>query len=92
MEASTLMIPDFMNLRFDFPEENKIKWRFDRGKCFAHEGVNRLGVIDRYECGVLYRIQCGLEAFKIDHRFSPGIDKCLMHLNGDCSGTVEFTL
>ncbi len=56
-EASKLMIPDFMNATFSFPEENKMEWVFTQGKCFAYAGVKRLGVIDKYECGVMHRIK-----------------------------------
>ena len=90
IEASKLMIPDFMNVRFSFSEENKMTWVFNQGKCFAYEGINRLGAIDKYECGVLYRIKCWLEELEIEYRFSPEIDKCIMHFNGDCSGNIKL--
>ena len=90
IEAAKLMIPDFMNIRFSFPEENKMTWGFNQGKCFAYEGVNRVGAIDKYECGVLYRIKCWLEELGIEHKFSPEIDRCHMHQKGDCSGYIQL--
>ena len=88
--ASQFMIPDFMNVTFSYPEENKLAWAFDQGKCFAYAGIKRIGVIDKYECGVLYRIKCWLEELGINHRFNPEIGRCLMHHRGHCSGEVEF--
>jgi hypothetical protein len=90
IEATKLMIPDFMNVRFGFSEENKMTWVFNQGKCFAYEGVRRLGAIDKYECGVLYRIKCWLEELGIEHKFFPEIDGCHMHHNGDCSGYIQL--
>ena len=88
MEASKLMIPDFMSVTFSFPEKNKMTWVFDQGKCFAYEGIKKLGAIDKYECGVLYRIRCWLEALEIENKFDPEIDKCSMHFNGKCAGVI----
>lgn len=89
-EAAKLMIPDFMNVRFSFPGENTMAWTFGRGKCFAYAGIKRLGAIDAYECGVLYRVQCWLDAMGIENRFDPVVDKCRMHHNGKCSGTITL--
>lgn len=87
-EASKLMVPDFMNVSFHFPENNMMAWVFDSGKCFAYKGIKKLGVIDTYECGVLFRIRCWLEALEIENKFIPEIGKCGMHFNGKCSGEI----
>ncbi len=87
-EAANLMVPDFMNARFGFPEENQMTWSFNQGKCFAYEGIKRLGAIDRYECGVLYRIRCWLDALDIENQFEPEIGKCNLHFNGKCAGEI----
>jgi hypothetical protein len=55
-EASKLMIPEFMNVTFDYQDNNKVTWRFNQGKCFAYLGIKKLGAIENYDCGVLYRI------------------------------------
>jgi hypothetical protein len=90
IEASKLMIPDFMNVKFSFPEENKMTWEFDNGKCFAYAGVKRLGVIGQYECGPLYRIKCWLQGFRIKYKFNPEIEGCIMPLNGNCFGEIQL--
>lgn len=89
-EISKLMIPDFMNVRFAYSEGSNMTWEFNQEKCFAYEGAKRLGAIDSYECGVLYRIKCWLEELEIAYKFSPEIDKCIMHHSGNCSGNIQL--
>jgi len=84
------MIPDFMNVRLSFPEENQMAWEFYQTKCFAYLSVKRLGVIDKYECGPLYRIKCWLKEFNIKYEFNPEIEGCIIPLNGTCSGKIEL--
>ena len=91
-EAANLMIPDFMNVKFAFPEINKMVWEFNQNQCFAYTGIKRLGVIEQYECGVLYRIKCWLDELGIKHRFIPEIGKCHMHVYGSCSGEIQLFL
>lgn len=91
-KASSFIIPDFMNVTFGYSEHNKITWEFAKEKCFAYVGVKRLGVIDKYECGVLYRIKCWLEALGINYKFAPESDLCLMHHKGYCSGEIQLFL
>lgn len=89
-ESSKVMIPDFMNVTFSFPEKNRITWEFNHGKCFAYDGVSRLGVIDKYDCDVLYRIKCWFEEFNIKYSFEPEIGRCIMPLKGSCSGKIQL--
>jgi len=91
-EASRIMIPDFMNVTFHFPENNKMTWDFNQQKCFAYKGIKTIGFIDKYECGVLYRIECWLQELGIKHRFYPEIDRCHMHHSGECSGNIQLVL
>ncbi len=89
-EASKLLIPDFMGGEFTYPKENMMAWGFNNGKCFAHAGVKMLGVIDHYECGVIFRIRCWLDELEISHQFNPEIGKCRMHISGSCSGEIQL--
>jgi len=89
-EACKLMVPEFMNVSFSFPGENRLAWVFNHQKCFAYEGIKKLGAIDKYECGVLYRIKCWLDALEIENKFDPEIDKCNMHFNGNCAGKITL--
>lgn len=88
--AARIVIPDFMGVDFSFPGPNQMAWQFAEKNCFAYKGVKRLGVIDQYECGVLYRISCWLDVLGIAHSFSPGIGNCLMHTRGQCNGKIEL--
>jgi hypothetical protein len=88
--AAHFMIPDFMNGSFDFPEKNKMTWQFIENACFAFKGIKRLNAIADYECGVLYRIKCWIEALGAKCKFNPEVDRCIMHYAGNCSGDVEF--
>ncbi|BBO71423.1 hypothetical protein DSCA_53530 [Desulfosarcina alkanivorans] len=89
-EASKLMIPNFMNVIFTYPDKDKMAWEFKQDKCFAYTGIKRIGVIDKYECGVLYRIKCWLDELGIKNSFIPEIDKCHMHSSGNCSGEIQL--
>lgn len=91
-EVANLMIPDFMNAEFAFPAEDKLTWAFQQNKCFAYTGIKRLGVIEQYECGVLFRIKCWLDELGITHRFIPEIGRCHMHVKGNCSGEIQLFL
>jgi hypothetical protein len=55
------MIPGFMRVAFTYAEKDKLAWTFEPGKCFAYKGFKRMGAIEKYECGVLYRIECWLD-------------------------------
>lgn len=87
-----LFIPTFMNITLSFPKKNVLHWEFEPNNCFAYKGIKRLGAIDQYECGVIYRLECWLHCLCINHRTIPKIDKCLMLINGQCSGDIELTL
>ena len=84
--ASELCIPDFMNATMSFPGENILHWEFKPEGCFAYKGMQRIGVIDDYECGVIYRIECWIKSMGIKFDVNPKITKCLMRANARCSG------
>lgn len=89
-EAALLLIPDFMQVTFSYPEENTVSWQFTDGHCFAYTGIKRMEAIEQYECGVLYRIQCWLDELNIGHRFVPEIGRCHMQHTGTCSGIIQL--
>lgn len=89
-EAAKLMIPRFMNVSFAYPAKDRMAWTFNQGKCFAYAGIKRIGAIEDYECGVLYRIKCWLDALGVKHAFTPEIGNCQMHRSGKCAGEIEF--
>jgi hypothetical protein len=88
--AFELAAPDFMGATMSFPRENVLHWEFAPGNCFAYKGMKRMGVIDRYECGVMYRVACWIDSLGIRYDVQPDIGPCLMLAIGTCSG--DFTL
>jgi hypothetical protein len=88
--AAKLFIPPFMKANMSFREPNVLHWEFEPDNCFAYKGIKRLGAIDRYECGVIYRIECWLDSFGIRYETRPKIGGCLMHEHGQCAGDIEL--
>lgn len=88
--ASELFIPDFMNATMSFPTENVLHWEFKPKECFAYKGMKRIGVIDEYECGVIYRVACWIQSLGIKYDLNPKIKRCLMLDNTNCCG--DFSL
>ena len=72
------------------PSENSILWEWEENACFAYNGIKMLGVLDEYQCGVIYRIECWLETLGIPFEVKPKIEKCIMHTNGRCAGEFVF--
>jgi hypothetical protein len=88
--ASPLLIPAFMNITISFPKENTLRWQFEPGNCFAYKGIKRIGVIDQYECGVIYRLQCWFDSLKVRYNVTPHVLRCLMLESGLCEGEFDF--
>ncbi|HVN70545.1 MAG TPA: DUF6125 family protein [Desulfomonilia bacterium] len=81
---------DFMSFTYHFPRKNCLMWEWAGDDCFAYKGMKRLKVIDRYECGVLFRVLCWLDSLGIRYEVPAGLAGCLMHTAGKCSGEVRF--
>jgi hypothetical protein len=73
ISAAELVIPDFMNAGMSFPEKNILHWEFKAKSCFAYKGMVRIGAIDQYECGVIYRLECWFDSLGIKYSVSPQI-------------------
>ncbi len=79
---------DFMDFVFDYPEENVLHWKM--GTCFAVEGMKMIGAYQEYECGVLFRVLCWLEAMGLQYEVEPEISGCLQRDGRECEGRVRF--
>ncbi|HUH65910.1 MAG TPA: DUF6125 family protein [Syntrophales bacterium] len=90
LAASHLFIPAFMNATMSFPRENTLHWEFKPGLCFAYKGIRRIGVIDKYECGVIYRLACWFDSLGMKYTVSPEVLGCLMKAGGSCQGDFIF--
>ncbi|HPI92539.1 MAG TPA: DUF6125 family protein [Deltaproteobacteria bacterium] len=81
---------DFMRFTYTFPEKNVLRWEWDGSGCFAYQGMQRMGAIDRYECGVLFRVLCWIESAGVRYAPDRELKGCRMHMEGRCAGEVRF--
>ncbi len=79
---------DFMDFVFDYPEENVLHWKM--GTCFAIEGMKMIGASEEYDCGVLYRVLCWLDAMGLKYEVEPEVSSCLQRDGLECEGKVSF--
>ncbi len=94
LDALELTLPDsiFRHIHFSSPSKDLIQWEWADGQCFAYKGIKQMGKIDGYHCGVIYRIECWLDALGIGHDMDPPIPGCLMHETGRCEGQIRVSL
>ncbi len=94
LAALELTLPDsvFKKIHFSSPSSDLIHWDWESGQCFAYKGMKQIGAIDGYRCGVMYRIECWLEALGVRYSMHPRIEGCLMHENGLCKGEIQVFL
>jgi len=89
-EASMYIVSgDFMKYKFVYPGQIVIhsEWL----SCFAYDGVKALGVIDRYECGIMDRIEAWLDALGLKWEVEPKVTSCMMHTHGKCYRDYKFS-
>lgn len=61
-------------------------------ECFAHDGVKKFGMIDKYECGILERVKGWIETVGVKYNMAPEFTGCLMHQTGACEVDFHFEL
>lgn len=81
---------EFMKFTYRVPAKNRIHGEW-LGSCFAYEGVKALGVIDRYECGIMLRIETWLDTLGIQYEVEPKVTGCMMHTDGKCFRDYRFS-
>lgn len=86
--AFTLIKGAFMKFELDFPAENTMVWNIPR--CFAHDGVKRLGLIDTYQCGIVERLFGWLEELEIQYTVENAPTGCNLHMHGKCQMVFHF--
>ena len=92
--AMELILPSSVLSRLHFSTRGGdiLHWEWEKNECFAYKGMSRMGVIDRYECGVMYRIECWIESLELKFTADPRAGKCQMHERGCCAGDYTFQL
>jgi hypothetical protein len=91
LDALEMILPDsvFDKFHITTSSNNIIHWKWESGQCFAYKGMQQIGIIDRYRCGVIYRIECWLDALGIEYSINPRIDTCIMNEKGACFGDIQ---
>ena len=89
-DAFSVLKGDFMKFNYTIPEKNRIHWEMN--KCFAFEGMKMFGVEQNYECGVIYRVCCWLDALGIKYETKPKIGQCLLYTQKKCYGDIIIKL
>ncbi len=85
-----LPVSVFNKSHFSIQSKNVLHWEWEKNECFAFKGMSRIGVIDKYECGVMYRIECWFELLGLKFTANPKLDRCQMYEKGNCSVNYEF--
>jgi hypothetical protein len=92
LESLITIMPTSVSSRFrlTYPAPNAFRWEWEKGECFAYKGLRQLGFLEDYQCGVIYRIECWLDALGIPYEVLPPTGPCIMHTRGECSGEFRF--
>lgn len=90
--AMEAILPESVLSAFSFTSSspNVIRWEWQQGRCFAYEGMKRIGLEDKYVCGVIYRIECWLDSLGVAYTVNPKVDFCIMAQTGSCTGEFVF--
>ncbi|MBM3120261.1 MAG: hypothetical protein FJ006_12095 [Chloroflexi bacterium] len=86
--ALDLVTADFMGFMCSFHSEGFIHWEMPR--CFAYNGMKKIGVIGQYQCGVLDRFEGWLDSLGIKYSVTPQVAGCMMHTEGRCFRDYRF--
>ncbi len=79
---------DFMN--FDFSLTPPGKFHMEMHQCFARDGIEKMGVLEQYECGLFDRIEGWLKSLEIDYSVTPQVKTCMMLTDGECFRNFEL--
>jgi len=92
--AMSLILPDSVVTTFhlEVKPAGSIRYRWQKNECFAYKGISRIGVISKYECGVMYRIECWMRELGLQFKANPELILCQMHETGCCEGEYLLSL
>ena len=83
-----IFVPDFMKLEIEYPGHDTQVVKIS--ECFAHKGMEKLGVLAEYECGIFERIEGWFDAMGLRYTRTPDLSRCLKYTEGACTVTVKF--
>ena len=84
------VMPKFMKFSYSFLEPDTVHVAWQSGECFAYKGIKGLGVIDRYICGVMPRVETWFDGLGLTYTATPPMTGCLMHAQGECWRRYRF--
>jgi len=87
-KAMDIATGKFMKYKYSSPAKNLIHAEWE--SCFAYEGMKGLGVANRYECGIMLRIDTWLDTLGIQYEVEPKVTGCMMHTDGRCFRDYRF--
>ena len=83
-----VFVPEFISCEIDYPAPNT--QRVLVSECFAHQGMQKAGVLSEYECGIFERIEGWFDAMGVDYKRTPDLSRCLKYRGEECRITVEL--
>ena len=89
-EGFNVVRGDFMDFDFDCSNENLL--HIETKRCFAYEGISKMGGIDGYDCGIFARVAGWFDGLGIEYEVSPPVKGCMMHTDGKCFRDFRFRL
>jgi hypothetical protein len=79
---------DFMDFTFEVAAKNVL--HITANRCFAYEGITKMGAIEGYDCGIYARMAGWLDGLGIPYEVDPPLIGCLMHASGECHRDFRF--
>ena len=80
---------DFMH--FDHELLSDTVLHFETRRCFAYEGIKRMGAIDGYDCGIFARVAGWFDGLGVSYEVAPPLQGCMMHSDGTCFRDFTFS-
>ena len=75
-----------------FLPPDALHWEWGDGERLAYQAMRQVGIIGDYVCGVMFRLECRLEASGIPYTVEPEIESRIMRETGHCRGDFTITL
>jgi hypothetical protein len=80
---------DFMHFSYDWSRNNFLHVQTDR--CFAYEGIKKIGGLDGYDCGIFARVSGWFDGLGIAYELNPPLKGCMLHRDGNCYRDFTFS-
>jgi hypothetical protein len=86
--GSKVFVPEFIDFSITYPGNDTMVTNVEH--CFAHAGMEQMGVLADYECGIFERIEGWLDAMGVKYTLTPDLSRCLKFKGEECKVTVKF--